>query len=122
MLATGFPTREYTTPFLRHYLDVLGDTMRDWQSVRRMGSAAADLAYVACGRFDGFFEIGLSPWDSAAGSLLIQEAGGTVTDFSGQTDFLYRPQVLATNGTLHERLIAAVAPLRDVGVVPFVQR
>lgn len=116
MLATGFPTRDYTTPFLREYLDVLRLTMHDWQSVRRMGSAAADLAYLACGRFDGFFEIGLSPWDSAAGSLLIQEAGGTVTDFAGRSDFLYRPQVLATNGMLHDQLIAAVSPLREVGV------
>jgi len=116
MRATGFPTRDYTTPYLRDYLDVLGNTMHEWQSVRRMGSAAADLAYVACGRFDGFFEIGLSPWDSAAGSLLIEEAGGAVTDFSGRRDFLYRPQVLATNGVLHERLMAAVRPLRDVGL------
>ncbi len=116
MLATGFPTRDYTTPFLREYLDVLGATMHTWQSVRRMGSAAADLAYVACGRYDGFFEIGLSPWDSAAGSLLIQEAGGSVTDFRGRTDFLYRPQVLATNGMLHDLLMASVQPLRDIGL------
>jgi len=119
MLATGFPTRDYTTPYLREYLDVLGETMRGWQSVRRMGSAAADLAYVACGRFDGFFEIGLSPWDSAAGSLLIQEAGGRVTDFIGRTDFLYRPQVLATNGLLHEALINAVDRLKEIGITPF---
>lgn len=118
MLATGFPTRDYTTPYLRDYLDVLGEAMHQWQSVRRMGSAAADLAYVACGRFDGFFEIGLSPWDSAAGSLLIEEAGGSVTDFKGRTDFLFRPQVLATNGALHQHLIASVRPLRDVGVNP----
>lgn len=122
MLATGFPTRDYTTPFLREYLDVLDRTMRDWQSVRRMGSAAADLAYVACGRFDGFFEIGLSPWDSAAGSLLIVEAGGAVTDFYGRSDFLFRPQVLATNGILHEGLIEAVRPLRDVGLTRALNR
>lgn len=122
MLATGFPTRDYTTPYLREYLDVLGETMRDWQSVRRMGSAAADLAYVACGRFDGFFEIGLSPWDSAAGSLLIQEAGGSVTDFSGRPDFLYRPQVLATNGKLQDDLIDAVMPLREIGLTRPIDR
>ncbi|HLE55702.1 MAG TPA: inositol monophosphatase family protein, partial [Rhodothermia bacterium] len=97
------------------YLQVLGQTMQHWQSVRRMGSAAADLAYVACGRFDGFFEIGLSPWDAAAGSLLIQEAGGTVTDFLGRPDFLYRPQILATNGALHARLMEVVSPLREIG-------
>lgn len=116
ILATGFPTRDNTTPFLREYLDVLGQVMLDWRSVRRMGSAAADLAYVACGRFDGFFEIGLSPWDSAAGSIIIEEAGGRVTDFLGQPEFLYRPQVLASNGLLHDSLVSVVSPLKRAGV------
>ena len=113
MVATGFPTREYTTPFLETYLDVLGAVMTAAQSARRMGSAAADLAYVACGRFDGFFEIGLSPWDSAAGSLLIREAGGTVTDFGLNAEFLHGPQVLASNSRIHEALAELVRPLRD---------
>lgn len=112
MLATGFPTRDFTLPFLETYLRVLIDMMKSCQSVRRMGSAAADLAYVACGRFDGFFEIGLSPWDSAAGSLLIREAGGTVTDFNLGADFLHGRQILASNTTIHEELARLVAPLK----------
>ncbi len=111
MLATGFPTRDYTMPFLEQYLEVLGKAMNDFGSVRRMGSAAADLAYVACGRFDGFFEIGLAPWDSAAGSLLITEAGGVVTDFKKNPEFLHGPQVLASNALLHDDLVQLVEPL-----------
>ena len=111
MVATGFPTRDYTGPFLETYLKVLGNFMTGCQSVRRMGSAAADLAYVACGRFDGFFEIGLAPWDSAAGALLIREAGGIVTDFNSRPDFLHGPQVLASNAAIHTSLAALVEPL-----------
>lgn len=112
MVATGFPTRDFTLPFLEIYLRVLLNMMRNCQSVRRMGSAAADLAYVACGRFDGFFEIGLSPWDSAAGSLLVREAGGRVTDFDLGPDFLHGRQILASNLTIHEELGQLVAPLK----------
>jgi len=111
MIATGFPTRDYTTPYLEAYLRVLGSMMVQCQSVRRMGSAAADLAYVACGRFDGFFEIGLAPWDSAAGSLLVREAGGWVTDFTMNEDFLFGAQVLASNSRIHEALSGLVHPL-----------
>jgi len=72
------------------------------QAVRRDGSAALDLAYVACGRFDGFWEDGLSPWDIAAGALLISEAGGKVTNFKDEPLDIYNEQVLATNGLIHE--------------------
>jgi myo-inositol-1(or 4)-monophosphatase len=113
MVATGFPTRDYTNPFLETYLRVLLGMMTECQSVRRMGSAAADLAYVACGRFDGFFEIGLSPWDSAAGSFLIQEAGGRVTDFGLSPDFLHGKQVLASNAAIHTALAKLVEPLNS---------
>jgi myo-inositol-1(or 4)-monophosphatase len=113
MIATGFPTREYTNPFLETYLQVMGAMMTECQSVRRMGSAAADLAYVACGRFDGFFEIGLAAWDSAAGSLLIREAGGTVTNFGMDPDFLHGPQVLASNSHIHQDLARLVEPLKS---------
>jgi myo-inositol-1(or 4)-monophosphatase len=113
MIATGFPTRSYTNPFLETYLRVLLRMMTECQSVRRMGSAAADLAYVACGRFDGFFEIGLSPWDSAAGSFLIKEAGGTVTDFGLNPDFLYGKQVLASNTAIHREVAELVEPLNS---------
>ncbi|MEP6708422.1 MAG: inositol monophosphatase family protein, partial [Pyrinomonadaceae bacterium] len=75
------------------------------QAVRRDGSAALDLAYVACGRFDGFWENGLNPWDVAAGVLLIEEAGGRVTDFRGGSLNIYTPKVLTSNGLVHEAMM-----------------
>ncbi|MEK7486045.1 MAG: inositol monophosphatase family protein [Planctomycetota bacterium] len=71
------------------------------QGIRRGGSAALDLAYVACGRFDGYWELHLKPYDVAAGTVLVQEAGGKVTDFSGGNNFLYSGQILASNGKIH---------------------
>jgi myo-inositol-1(or 4)-monophosphatase len=78
------------------------------QGVRRGGSAALDLAYVAMGRFDGFWELELSPWDTAAGVLLVREAGGRVTDFDDGPDFVARREIVATNGVLHPALLAAI--------------
>ena len=78
------------------------------QAVRRDGSAAIDLAYVACGRFDGFWEDGLNPWDIAAGILLIQEAGGRVTDFRDAPLDIYTPKVLASNGLIHKAMMGVL--------------
>jgi myo-inositol-1(or 4)-monophosphatase len=75
------------------------------QAVRRDGSAALDLAYVACGRFDGFWEDGLNPWDIAAGVLLIEEAGGLVTDFQSGPLNIYTPKVVASNGLIHQSML-----------------
>jgi myo-inositol-1(or 4)-monophosphatase len=75
------------------------------QAVRRDGSAAIDLAYVACGRFDGFWEDGLSPWDTAAGLLLIEEARGLVTNFNKEPLSIYTKKVLATNGLIHDAMM-----------------
>jgi myo-inositol-1(or 4)-monophosphatase len=75
------------------------------QGVRRDGSAALDLAYVACGRFDGFWEDGLNPWDMAAGALLITEARGRITNFKDEPLDIYNEQVLATNGLVHESMM-----------------
>jgi myo-inositol-1(or 4)-monophosphatase len=111
LLATGFPFRAF--PHLDTYLAVLGRLMQQTRGLRRPGAASVDLAYVACGRFDGFFEVGLSPWDVAAGSLLVTEGGGTVTNFHGLPEVLFTGQVLATNGLLHEALLAAMQPLAD---------
>ena len=72
------------------------------------GSAAIDMAYVACGRFDGFWEEGLNPWDMAAGRLLIEEAGGWVTDYSGDPFSIYRPPVCASNGKIHNEMLAVL--------------
>ncbi len=76
--------------------------------VRRLGSAAIDLCWVAAGRFDGFYEHKLQPWDSAAGFLIVQEAGGTVTDFKGQDYSPYQPHLIATNGKIHNELLKYV--------------
>jgi myo-inositol-1(or 4)-monophosphatase len=102
MLCTGFPYNVRERPnFARDFSNF---TMNA-QAVRRDGSAALDLAYVACGRFDGFWEDGLNPWDIAAGVLLIQEASGLVTDYEGEPLDIYTPKVLATNGLVHERMM-----------------
>lgn len=102
LMATGFPFRarvrfdQYYESFRRITLASVG--------LRRCGSAALDLAYVACGRFDGFWEMDLSPWDIAAGALLIEEAGGRITDFWGESDYLKSGDTLASNGLIHREL------------------
>lgn len=112
LITTGFPYREMA--HLDAYLEALGRIIRATRGVRRPGAASVDLAWVACGRFDGFFETGLSPWDVAAGILLVEEGGGRVTDFHQRPDPLFARQILATNGRLHEALCELVAPLHHV--------
>ncbi|MFZ3073116.1 MAG: inositol monophosphatase family protein, partial [Thermodesulfobacteriota bacterium] len=75
------------------------------QAIRRAGSAALDMCYVACGRFDGFWELKLKPWDTAAAMLIIKEAGGIVTDFKGSAFSLYSGETLASNGLVHDEMI-----------------
>ena len=102
MVCTGFPYNVRERPdFARDFTNF---TMNA-QAVRRDGSAALDLAYVACGRFDGFWEDGLSPWDIAAGALLISEARGRITNFNDQRLDIYNEQVLASNGLIHEAMM-----------------
>jgi myo-inositol-1(or 4)-monophosphatase len=79
------------------------------QGVRRDGAAALDLAYVAAGRFDGFWEEGLKPWDVAAGVLLIEEAGGRVSDYLGGALDIFTPPILASNGVIHEQMMRVLA-------------
>lgn len=95
LLATGFPFR--SSDFLDEYLAVLKTLMQSTRGIRRIGSAAVDLAYVACGRFDCFFEFNLHNYDMAAGILLIKEAGGTVIDFQGEENMLEKGSVIAGN-------------------------
>lgn len=105
MLCTGFPYDVRERPdFARHFSAF---TMRA-QAVRRDGSAALDLAYLACGRFDGFWEDGLNSWDIAAGVLLIEEAGGQISDFEGRTLDIYTPKVLASNGLIHDAMMTVL--------------
>jgi myo-inositol-1(or 4)-monophosphatase len=106
LLCTGFPydVRE-RSEFARHFTNFIMNA----QAVRRDGSAALDLAYVACGRFDGFWEEGLHPWDVAAGVLLIDEAGGRVSDYDGAALDIYSPPILASNGLVHEQMMRVLA-------------
>lgn len=94
-LATGFPYYDYEK--LPGYLNALAEFMKTTTGIRRLGSAATDLAYVACGRFDGFFEYSLSPWDVAAGAFIVQQAGGYVQDFKGEDNFIYGKEIIASN-------------------------
>jgi myo-inositol-1(or 4)-monophosphatase len=106
MLCTGFPYNVRERPdFAREFSNF---TMAA-QAVRRDGSAALDLAYLACGRFDGFWEDGLNAWDVAAGVLLVEESGGRVTDFTGNRLDIYTPKVLASNGLIQEAMMRVLA-------------
>lgn len=107
LLATGFPGRKFD--WLPKYIISMEALVKSSRGLRRLGAAAVDMAYVACGRFDGYFEYGLSPWDIAAGILLVKEAGGKLTDFKGGKDFLYSGQMVASNGQIHDALMERIA-------------
>jgi myo-inositol-1(or 4)-monophosphatase len=95
LLATGFPY--YHLGKTDEYLEIIKHFLRETHGIRRLGSAATDLAYVACGRLDGFFEYNLNAWDVAAGAFIVQQAGGTVTDFKGGNNFLHGGELCAGN-------------------------
>jgi myo-inositol-1(or 4)-monophosphatase len=95
LIATGFPY--YAMDKLDVYIDTLREVMDKTSGVRRLGSAAIDLCYVACGRFEAFWEYGLHPWDVAAGALIINQAGGKTTDFNGTNKYLFNGEIIATN-------------------------
>jgi len=110
MLCTGFP---YTVREDRmQQVDVFAAFLGTAQAVRRLGSAALDLAYVAAGRLDGFWEERLHPWDMAAGALLVAEAGGTITNIHGGALDLFQGHVMASNGRLHEQMLGVVRGAR----------
>jgi myo-inositol-1(or 4)-monophosphatase len=111
MLATGFPFRAHQ--LLDPYLAIFRDLFLASKAIRRAGAAALDLAYTACGIFDGFFEFKLAPWDLAAGSLLVEEAGGVVTDMDGGSDHLTSGNVLCGTPGVHRELLAVVARHRE---------
>jgi myo-inositol-1(or 4)-monophosphatase len=103
LMGTGFPFREIEN--VDDYLRMLRNVMKTCAGVRRPGAAALDLAWVACGRIDGFWEIGLSPWDMAAGALLIREAGGLVGDLAGEDRYLDSGRIVAANGKIFASLL-----------------
>ncbi len=106
LIATGFPFRE--KEMLELYLDAFRKIFDKVSDIRRAGSAALDLAYIAAGRCEGFFELNLSPWDVAAGSLIIQEAGGAVTDFGGGDEYLSSGNIVAGNREIQTRLLEII--------------
>jgi myo-inositol-1(or 4)-monophosphatase len=118
LLATGFPSRKrHMSPNVHFYQEF---TLRS-HGVRRAGSAALDLAYVAAGRLEAFWEFNLNPWDTAAGILLVEEAGGRVTDFSGNHFQLDSREILASNGLIHQELIGLFGDMfagRDLAPIP----
>lgn len=102
LLVTGFPYNVRTsTANVSHFNNFLTEA----QAVRRLGSAALDLCYVAAGRFDGYWELSLNPWDMAAGVLLVEEAGGKYTDVSGFPSTIYRKEILTSNGVIHDQML-----------------
>jgi len=110
LVATGFPYDIRESEM--NNLDYFNSMVKQVQAIRRAGSAALDMAYVAAGRFDGFWELKLMPWDTAAASLLIREAGGSVSDLFGHDFSLDAPHVLASNGKIHPQLISALQKSR----------
>jgi myo-inositol-1(or 4)-monophosphatase len=105
-LVTGFPYTYLDMP--NGPLQIFEKLIRKGIPVRRLGSAATDLCWVAAGRFDGFYEHKLEAWDSAAGYLIVEEAGGKVTDFKGNKFSPYQPQIVATNGKIHDEMLAVI--------------
>jgi myo-inositol-1(or 4)-monophosphatase len=111
LVGTGFPFRDGS--YLDTWLAMMRSMIQQAAGIRRPGAAALDLAYVAAGYYDGFFEVGLNPWDVAAGSLLVLEAGGLVGDFSGEGDYLYGGQVIAATPKVFAQMVNVLGPFRE---------
>lgn len=106
LIVTGFP---YDLAAHSHVAEYFLRFLNESRGLRRLGSAALDLAYVAAGRFDGYWENVLQPWDMAAGVLLVEEAGGRISDFTGKPTSVYQKQVLASNGTIHDEMVRVLS-------------
>lgn len=103
LVATGFPYTDFSR--MRQYMEFLEWTMRNTHGVRRLGSAAADLVYTACGRVDAFYEYGLKPYDVAGGAYIVEKAGGRNGDFSGGNNWLFGAEMISTNGLLFDEMV-----------------
>lgn len=108
LLATGFPY--YHLDKSDVYLDIIKEFLKKSHGIRRLGSAAIDLAYVACGKLEGFFEYNLNPWDVAAGAFIVQQAGGKVTDFRNGNNFLFGGELCASNTIIHSEMLDIIKP------------
>lgn len=106
LIVTGFPYHNYS--MLNEYIDLFKHFMKESHGLRRMGSAAVDLVYTACGRFEAFYEYGLNPWDIAAGALIVKEAGGKISDFNGKQNWLFGKEIIASNGKTHKEMVSSV--------------
>jgi myo-inositol-1(or 4)-monophosphatase len=114
LLATGFPYNNFGK--MDAYMKFLEWTMKNARGVRRLGSAATDMVYVACGRFDAFWEYDLKPWDVAAGAVIVKEAGGTVTDYKGGTNYLFGREIVASNVLLDEVILKKIREFEDLKI------
>ena len=110
LLGTGFPFRENQLDSLDNYLGMFRSLVGQTAGIRRAGAASLDLAYVAAGRFDAYWEFGLSEWDMAAGALLVQEAGGLISDFTGNDEFLEKGHIVAGNTKCFKAVLTAIQP------------
>jgi len=106
LLATGFPYHDYDR--MDEYIELLKELMKSTHGIRRLGSAAVDLAYTACGRFDGFYEYGLNSWDVAAGALIVKEAGGIISDFSGGGNYVYGSEMIASAPQFNQEFLKII--------------
>ncbi|MBI9054567.1 MAG: inositol monophosphatase [Bacteroidales bacterium] len=106
LIATGFPYYDYAR--MEPFLKTLEFFMENSHGVRRLGSAATDLAYVACGRFEAFYEYSLSPWDVAAGSLIVKQAGGRISDFKGENNYIFGKEIIATNKNVFDKFLSNI--------------
>ncbi|MEE4197020.1 MAG: inositol monophosphatase family protein [Bacteroidales bacterium] len=106
LIATGFPYYDYQR--MKPFIASLEHFMRNTHGVRRLGSAATDLAYVACGRFEAFYEYSLSPWDVAAGAFIVQQAGGKVSDFEGEGNYIFGQEIVAANHDVFDEFLSIV--------------
>jgi myo-inositol-1(or 4)-monophosphatase len=106
LLCTGFPYHQFEQSDA--YLEIIKEFLNYTHGIRRLGSAAVDLAYVACGRLDGFFEYNLNSWDIAGGLLIVKQAGGIVTDFNGGDNVLFGKQLCASNGKIQSEMLAVI--------------
>jgi len=106
LIATGFPYCDFN--LMRPYINCLEYFLQNSHGVRRLGSAATDLAYVACGRFEAFYEYGLSPWDVAGGAMILQQAGGRLSDFSGGKNYIFGKELVAANSAIFDEFLKTV--------------
>ncbi len=113
LIATGFPYYDYAR--LPQFMKTLDFFMRNSHGLRRLGSAATDLAYVACGRFDAFYEYSLSPWDVAAGAFIVMQAGGKVCDFNGESNYIFGKEIIASNNNIYNEFLTDIKRMMKHG-------